>query len=185
VGSTYPNLSLSVDVAPDAVASITNSASVSGGGENNTTNDTVNDLTTVNPLPDLRITKTHVGNFSQGQSGAQYTITVTNNGSAAVTVGTAVTVDDTLPAGLSATGFGGSGWSCTLAPLHCTRADGLAVGGSYPALTLTVDVAINTALSVQNTAAVGGGGELYTANDTAMDPTTISDRIFADGFDGH
>ena len=30
--------------------------------------------------PDISITKTHTGNFTQGQTGATYTITVTNNG---------------------------------------------------------------------------------------------------------
>ena len=33
--------------------------------------------------PDLTITKSHSGNFTQGQTGATYTITVTNSGSVA------------------------------------------------------------------------------------------------------
>src|SRR5207247_1705492 len=46
-------------------------------------------------VPDLTIAKTHSGNFTQGQSGS-YTITVTNNGTAA-TSGT-VTVTEMPPA---------------------------------------------------------------------------------------
>ena len=38
---------------------------------------------------------------------------------------------------------------------------------------MTVDVAQETALSVTNTAGVSGGGELYTANNSASDPTSI------------
>lgn len=60
----------------------------------------------------------------------------------------------------------------------------LAAAASYPVLTLTVDVALNAALGVQNTATVSGGGELYTPNDSTTDPTTILDRIFASGFAG-
>src|ERR1019366_8678386 len=82
-GASYSAITVTVNVASNAAASITNTATVSGGGETNTSNDTANDVTTVSPLPDLTITKTHTGNFTQGQTGAKYTITVTNSGSAA------------------------------------------------------------------------------------------------------
>src|SRR6202012_3264209 len=55
----------------------------------------------VNTTPDLTITKNHTGNFSVGQTGAPYTITVSNAGHGP-TSGT-VTVVDTLPTGLTAT----------------------------------------------------------------------------------
>src|SRR6185295_18679295 len=125
------------------------------------------------PVPDLTVTKTHGGAFTQGQTGATYTLTATNSGTGP-TVGT-VTVTDTLPAsGLTATGLSGTGWSCTLGTLTCTRSDTLAAGGSYPAITLTVNVASNAPASVTNTAAVSGGGETNAANDTASDPTTVN-----------
>src|SRR5207244_11076828 len=123
----------------NAAASVTNTANISGGGETNTANDTATDPTTVNQLPDLTIAKSHSGNFTQGQVGATYTITATNSGLAA-TSGT-VTVTDTLPAGLTATAISGTGWTCVLGTLTCTRSDALAAGSSYPAITLTVDVA--------------------------------------------
>ncbi len=75
---------------------------------------------------DLTLSKTHVGTFTQGQTGATYTLTVTNSGTVA-TSGT-VTVTDTLPVGLSATALSGASWSCTLSTLTCTRSDGLAAG---------------------------------------------------------
>ena len=60
--------------------SLTNSVSVSGGGESNTSNDSASDVTTISQLPDLTISKSHSGNFTQGQIGATYTITVSNGG---------------------------------------------------------------------------------------------------------
>jgi len=123
-------------------------------------------------LPDLTIAKSHIGNFTQGQVGATYLITATNSGSA-ITSGV-VTVTDVLPAGLTATGIGGTGWTCVLGILTCTRIDALAIGLSYPAITLTVDVAIIASASVTNTATISGGGQSNTTNDTANDATTIN-----------
>ncbi|HEV3316142.1 MAG TPA: CSLREA domain-containing protein [Candidatus Angelobacter sp.] len=146
----------------------TGAVSSTNGGTGNTATASV----IVLPRPDLTITKTHVGNFTPGQVGATYTITVSNVGGGA-TVGT-VTVVDTLPAGLTATNITGTGWACTLNTLTCTRADVLNAGASYPAITLTVNVAANAPPNVVNTATVSGGGELNTANDTASDPTHTS-----------
>ncbi len=125
----------------------------------------------VNLTPDLAITKSHTGNFSVGQTGATYTITVSNTGHGP-TSGT-VTVLDSLPTGLTATAISGTGWACTLGTLTCTRADALAATNSYPAITLTVNVAANAPSLVTNTATVSGGGETNVANNTANDPTTV------------
>ena len=122
-------------------------------------------------VPDLIIVKSHIGNFFQGQTGAVYTLTVKNVG-AGPTAGT-VTVTDTLPTALTATALSGTGWNCNLSALACTRTDALAVGG-YPPITLTVSVAANAPASLVNTAAVAGGGELNTANDSAFDSTAIT-----------
>jgi len=124
------------------------------------------------PQSDLAISKTHAGNFAPGQIGATYTITVTNSGSAA-TAGV-VSVVDTLPAGLTATAMNGSGWTCVLGTLTCTRGDALAAAASYSAITVTVNVASSLAGLVTNTATVSGGGETNTANDTARDVTAVT-----------
>ena len=174
-GGSYPVITLTVNVAGNAPASVTNSAAVSGGGETNTANDTANDPTTITPqagVADLTIAKTHSGNFTQGQTGATYTITVSNSGTGA-TSGT-VTVTDTVPSGLTATAISGAGWTCAQPSGPCTRGDALAAGSSYPIITLTVTVAGNAAPSVTNLAAVSGGGEVNTANDTANDPTIVT-----------
>src|SRR5205085_11265499 len=162
-GSSYPAITLSVSVAPNSPLSMTNTASVSGGGETNTGNDTASDPTTVNGVPDVTIAKRHSGNFTQGQTGT-YTLTASNAGGAA-TSGT-VTVSDTVPAGLTPTSATGTGWACSISgqTITCTRSDALAAGASYPAISLAVSVAPNSALSVTNSAAVSGGGQTNTAN---------------------
>ena len=121
-------------------------------------------------LPDLTISKTHAGNFTQGRTGV-YSLTVNNVGEGSTT-GT-VTVTDALPSGLIATDISGSGWNCSTGTLTCTRADTLAAGNSYPVIHVTVNVANNALPSVTNTASVSGGGEVTLVNDVASDPTVI------------
>lgn len=169
--SSYPAITLTVNIAGNAPASVVNSVTVSGGGETNTLNDTASDTVTVTPPPpDLTITKTHTGNFQQGQSFASYLISVANSG-ASPTAGI-VTVTDAVPAGLTSVSMFGGGWNCNLTT--CTRSDALPAGNTYPVIVLTVSVASNAPASVTNTAVVSGGGETNTANDTANDPTTIT-----------
>jgi uncharacterized repeat protein (TIGR01451 family) len=149
---------------------LSNTATVSSSTTDpNTANNSVTATTTV-IAPDLTIAKSHTGDFIGGQSGS-YTITVSNSGNASAS-GT-VSVVDTLPAGLTATSISGTGWSCTLATLTCTRSDALASGSSYPVITLNVNVAANASSSVTNTATVSGGGDNNTDNNTANDQTNI------------
>jgi uncharacterized repeat protein (TIGR01451 family) len=114
----------------------------------------------------------HVGDFAAGRMGATYSIRVTNVGTAP-TSGTVQLVDN-LPAGLTATAMSGSGWTCTLATLTCTRADFLNANTAYAPITVVVNVASNAPAVLINTATVSGGGEVNTANNTASDPTNIS-----------
>ena len=173
-GGSYPTLTIIVSVAATAPASVTNTATVSGGGETNTANDAANDLTAITQVADLTITKSHTTSFQQGDTADQYAITVANAGGGATSG--LVTVTDTLPAGLTPTAASGTDWQTQHLRFDRhgdPKADVLAAGASYPALTITVGVA-NNATSVTNTATVSGGGELNTANDTASDPTTIT-----------
>ena len=134
------------------------------------------DITEAVPLNDVLVTKTHTGNFTQGETGATYSLTVTNYG--ALATSGLVTVIDTLPTGLTATAASGTGWTCSLntpaaGQVQCTRSDALAFSSSYPPITLTVNVSGTAASSVTNSATVSGGGDYYTGNNTATDPTTI------------
>jgi LPXTG-site transpeptidase (sortase) family protein len=142
----------------------TTSTSYPGGGP---------DRVTVG-LADMTMTKSHTDPFVRGSTTSTYTLTATNSGGAA-TVG-AVSVTDTLPAGLTPTAAAGTGWTCP-APVGqtvtCTRADALAGGSSYPPITVTVTVLQSAPNSVINTATVSGGSDTNPANNTATDPTNI------------
>ncbi len=114
----------------------------------------------------LGITKTHTGNFSQGQSGATYSVVVSNAGAAA-TSGT-VAVTDTLPSDLTLVSMAGTGWSCS--SNSCTRSDALNPGAAYPSITVTVNVGAGAPAQVTNRVGVSGGGA---APASASDATTI------------
>jgi hypothetical protein len=123
-------------------------------------------------VTDLTVVKTHSGTFTQGQTGAAYTVRVSNVGAGATSG--VVSVSDTLPSGLSATNIGGPGWTCSVTPLGCTRGDVLSGGASYPDITVTVNVASTAPASVTNTVTVTGGGETNITNNMASDSTVIS-----------
>ena len=144
------------------------------GGPFATSSDGTHTLS-VTGMPDLTISKMHTGNFTQGQMGATYSITVANSGTAPTSG--SVTVTDTIPNGLTLVSMAGTGWTCgpPNAANVCvtTTTTAQLPGYTYPAITVTVNVGLNAPASVTNTATVAGGGETNTANDTAMDQTTI------------
>jgi uncharacterized repeat protein (TIGR01451 family) len=175
---SYPAITLMVSVAANASPNLVNAATVSGGGEINTANDTATDFTVIGPPPVPDLSPGLVGNgiafdtFFQGEIGATYTLSVANIGTGATTG--PITIVDTLPAGLTATAISGQGWNCTLATLTCTRNDfPLAPGAGYPWITLTVNVAINAPSNLISKATVSGGGETNTSNDTTTDFTLV------------
>src|SRR5207248_1855145 len=61
-GASYPAFTLTVSVAGTAPASVTNTATVAGGGEVNTANNSATDVTPVTPVADLTISMSHTGN---------------------------------------------------------------------------------------------------------------------------
>jgi uncharacterized repeat protein (TIGR01451 family) len=130
-------------------AQATNNVTVAdAANETNKLNNGATDTADVDPSADLRLTKSHSGNFTHGQHGT-YTLSVTNDGPAAA-VGP-ITVRDTLPTGWGyiASGSGGNGWACDTADVPpmpnqprivtCIHAGDLASGGQAP-FPLVVDV---------------------------------------------
>jgi hypothetical protein len=128
--------------------------------------------------PRLSITKSHSGNFTQGQNGATYSVTVTNAG-LGPTTGT-VSVTETVPSGLTLVSMSGSGssgastWIC--AGSTCTTSNVLNAGWSYP-LTVTVNVGLGAPGQVANQVSVSGGGS---ATAGASDVTTIQPILGGD-----
>jgi uncharacterized repeat protein (TIGR01451 family) len=167
-GGTYPMITVTVSVATNAPASVTNMVSISGGGS---APGTAKDTVTVNsgtPTPALAITKTHVGSFTQGGTGV-YTITVSNTGTGPTSG--SVNVADTLPSGLTLMSISGTGWSCSIGvTVGCSRSDALAAGTSYPAITVTVAVSTSAPATVTNNVNVTNGS--MTAS--ASDPTVVN-----------
>lgn len=122
-------------------------------------------------VPDMTITMTHSGTWSQSDTGKVYTITATNSGGNTTTAPVAVSAS--LPTGLVATAMSGTGWACTLSTLNCTRSDALAGSAAYAAISLTVSISANAATPLVPSATVTGGGETNTANNVVTNSTTI------------
>ena len=164
-GLGFAAITVTVYVGVNATSPQINAVSVSGGGSASAN---ATDSTTITPLPaNLGITKTHTGNFTQGQSGA-YTVTVTNAVGAGGTSGL-VTVTEMPPSGLTLASMSGIGWAC--GTNTCTRSDPLGPGISYAAITVMVNVAANAASPQVNTVSVSGGNS---ASANTTDSTTIT-----------
>ena len=183
-GTSVFSLTVSVGVATaPGTNSITNTATVSGGGDSNNTNNSAADPTTV-LSPNLTISKTHTpGTFIRGGTG-NYQITVTNSNTSttAPTSGT-VTVTDTLPSGLSVPAgpvalTSGTGWTCSASGqiITCTRTTAIAKNGSST-FSFNVSVSSSAPASVTNQVSVAGGNEATanTGNNTASDVTPTVD----------
>jgi len=156
-GKSYPALTLTVNVAESAPSAVTNLAEISADGAANSINSISNDTTSiVAPPASLSISKTHSGNFTQGQLGA-YQVVVSNAASAGPTSGT-VTVTETVPPGMTLASMQGDGWSCQTGSLSCSRNDPLPAGGSYAAIAVTVNVANDASTPLTNQVDVSYGG---------------------------
>jgi probable HAF family extracellular repeat protein len=106
--------------------------------------------------PVLNVTSTHSGNFSTGQQNATYLLTVTNSANAEQATSGTISVAETVPAGLTLVSMAGQGWNC--ASNTCTRTDSIGPGASYPAITVTVNVAGGATSPQVNRASVSEGG---------------------------
>jgi uncharacterized repeat protein (TIGR01451 family) len=153
--------------SPGTKVNTTGSVSAANAGTGNTATAAINVL-----APDLTISKSHTGNFFQGQTAATYTATINNVGHGPT--GGTVTVIEAPPVGLTVTSLAGIGWSCNIGTFSCTRSDALASGASYPAISVAVSVAATATATVTNSISVSGGGELNLANDTATDAATVT-----------
>ncbi len=179
--SSGAGISLVVMPTAAAVPTVTNPAAISGGGDSVVTNNTTADVTIVSPLvpppppatTDLVVTKSHAATFVAGANGT-YVIGVTNIGGLA-SAG-AVTVVDTLPAGLTFISGTGTGWSCSAAgaTVTCTNTTPIPASSSASSITLVVGVEPTTAASVTNVAAITGGGDTVLTNNSVSDVTLVA-----------
>ena len=125
--------------------------------------------------PDLRITKAS-GTLTAGSNGS-YTINIDNVLGAASTNG-AITVVDTLPAGLTYVSASGSGWSCSASGqvVTCTSTTSILPGNTGASLTINVAVGASAVPAVTNVATVSGGGEdgSLAANNMVIVSSTVN-----------
>jgi uncharacterized repeat protein (TIGR01451 family) len=134
---------------------------------------------TVRGVPDVKIDKTHTGTtWVRGTQGT-FNLVVSNVGGLPTTG--KVVIDDALPGGLGGLGVvsaSGDGWTCSVDTgpansLHCERADGLAVGASFPAVSVLVNVLESAPDTVVNTGVTNGGGETNTSNNSDTDTVPV------------
>ncbi|SDD53722.1 DUF11 domain-containing protein [Aquimonas voraii] len=140
-----------------AVPSVSNTATVSGGGDPTCPAAARCSSTVVTPVdaPQLTITKTaSAASFVVGTP-ASYTLSVQNTGTAATTA--VATVTDVVPASLTI-GTLPANCSASGQTVSCTIAAGLAVNATVSFVIPVTPTAAATP-SVQNTASVGGGGD--------------------------
>ncbi|WP_442214531.1 isopeptide-forming domain-containing fimbrial protein [Specibacter sp. RAF43] len=130
---------------------------------------------------DVAIAK-KVGVAPVAGSGGSWILTATSNGPDTATGPFTVTDPSPLPAGITITGAGGAGWSCTTSPVSCTRtnaADTLANGAAFPDITLnySVSAGVPDQTAYENTATVSTHSyDPNTGNNTATASITVVAR---------
>ena len=123
--------------------------------------------------PDMTVLKSSSGLFTRGAT-ANYTLTASNISPYGPTSAT-VTVNDTIPLGLTPTGASGTGWSCSVASqtVSCTDATVLPGASSFPSITVATSVLQTAPATETNTALVSGGGEINLTNDTSTNVANV------------
>jgi uncharacterized repeat protein (TIGR01451 family) len=172
-----------IQVGASAVPTVTNQATISGGGETNLANNSASDLTVVNDVPDLTVTKQSVGSLTVGQT-ASYAFTVNNIGKGA-TFGP-MTTSDLLPPGLTVpdgpiatTGANAADWTCVSlgGDVDCTSAVPIPSNGSSTFTISTIQINSAALPAVTNQVAIVGGGEINLSNNGGSDTSNVNPAV--------
>ncbi|MFZ0309284.1 MAG: C25 family cysteine peptidase [Candidatus Sulfotelmatobacter sp.] len=176
--SSYPSITINANVAQTAPATVTNTATVSGGGEVNLSNDTATNVANVVSSADLSVTNAASPNPVTAGSNITYTQLVTNNGPSAADNATLVEAvpPNTTFVSISAP----AGWTCVAPPsggtgnVVCTD---LNMPGSTAA-TFAMVVKVNTGTAngtvITGTATVSSSvSDPNAANNTASASTVV------------
>ena len=180
-GGALPPLELSVYIDSSAYPLVINAASVSSTTTVDTdpSNNSVSVETPIDRPAGVLLYKSHLNGenprpFQVGTSDF-YDLNVSNVGPSDAS-GPFVVVD-TLPAGLSYVSAAGQDWSCSSVgqQVTCGHPGPLPAFNSLPSLQLTVDVGVDAAAIVTNTATVSFAGlDPSLADNTSLDPTRIT-----------
>jgi len=166
-GKSYPPITLNVAVANDAQPAVSNSVSVSGGGNSGVATGT--DPTNVAQLAQLSVTSIDsaagipYAPFIAGAAGQNtYHITVANDGFGPTSGRLTLRTD--LPPGLTARSESGAGWTCHVATATCHTNPGVTLAaGAQSQITLLVAGSADAPVSAQTLISVSGGGAISAA----------------------
>lgn len=174
-----------VDVDEATRTSISNTATVTSTETDTVTaNNSVTEPTTVNASVDLSITKVDDADPVVPGATLQYTMVVTNNGPSQAT---GVTVNDTLPAGLTFVSATSTVGTATNAGNVITGNVGTLASGASATITVTATVSATATGTLSNTATVTGTETESNATNNSATQTTdiavagsISGRVYLD-----
>lgn len=162
-------VAFTIPVTFGTVGDKVNTATVSGGGEDDTDNNGASKTTQVGGIPDVTLAKDGP-DTALVDAGGSYVLTVTNAGDGP-TSGT-IEVVDTLPTGVTAGDLDGTGCVLTAAQeVTCTSTAALAPAGT---VAFTIPVTFSEVGSKVNSATVTGGGERVTTNNDASKQTRVT-----------
>ena len=170
-GTNYPPITIGFALAANAASSLTNTVTVSGGGDGNALNNTSTMVSSVASGPDLVASKATNSTYRQGGTG-EFTVSISNLGGTS-TAG-AVTLTEQPPVGMTVTSMSGTGWNYDADTLSCSRSDVLAAGEAYPPIAVSVSLATYAATTLTNAATVSGGGDVNAGNNTAERTVTVT-----------
>ena len=171
-GATAPTITITV-TAPAQAGSLSNTSSISSTtADPNAANNTSVASTTVSASANLSMTKTGTATVVAGGS-VTYSLVVANAGPSDAA---ALSVTDTLPAGVTFVSATGTGWTCTNTgnvSVSCTRPT-LATGTTAPTITVVV-TAPAQAGSLSNSASVSSTtADPVPGNNTSSASTTVT-----------
>ena len=162
-----------VNVDEATRTALSNTATVtSTETDSNTANNSVTEPTTVNAQVDLAITKVDSADPVVPNGTVTYTLVVTNNGPSEAT---GVTVNDTLPAGLTLTSSSTTVGTTTDVGNAVTGNIGTLASGASATITINATVDATATGTLSNTATVSGTEtDSNTTNNSATETTDIA-----------
>ena len=157
VPGTEGTCTVTVNVSPPAIGPLSGTLTIRLAAATVTVPLTATGVAAAGPV--LSMNKTTQTPTYTANGSVQFTLAVTNTGSAA-TDGTVVTVTDVLDSSLSAFPIAATNWNCNIAgaTVTCTRTDALPSGGSYDVIIIQAEVNADPPASITNVATVAGGG---------------------------
>lgn len=163
-GSTYPSITVTANVLQTAPSTVTNTATVGGGGEVNLANDTATNVAAVVSSADLGVTDAASPDPVAAGANITYTQVVTNNGPSAADTATLV---QAVPTGTTFVSISApAGWTCTTPGVGST---GNVVCST---LSMTGSTAATFSMVVKVTAGTTSGTVI---TDTATVSSSVSD----------